>query len=94
MLAERDRVDAEAVGENGLLDDVSEHLRVRLPPARVVECHVTERIEAEDELIGGGAGDGAKRGHAGENTDGSPAIPSAVRRDAVRRDAVRLRAAA
>jgi hypothetical protein len=50
VFAERDDVDAEFVGEHGLLDDLPDRDGVGDGRAGVVLRHVAEGVEAQDEI--------------------------------------------
>ncbi len=54
VLADPERVDAQPVGQCGLLDDVAQHLGVRRPPAAGSGAEVAERVEAEQQGCGHG----------------------------------------
>ena len=47
MLADAEAVEADLLGEDGFVDDVAQHLRLRLRRARRIERDVAERVEAE-----------------------------------------------
>ncbi len=62
VLTEREGVDADLVGEDGLADDLADGLRVRDRPAGVVVRDVAERVQAEEEFDTTGAPSCAGRG--------------------------------
>ena len=55
MLADADEIDADLVGEHGLLDEVADHLRVRQRLAVRTVGDVAEGVEAEFNRVNHGA---------------------------------------
>ena len=47
VFADSQEVDADGIGEHGLVEYVADRLRVGDGVAGVVDCHVAERVEAE-----------------------------------------------
>ena len=66
MLPHREVVDAHAIGETALLDDVADHLRLMDRGAGGVDGDVAESVEAELHVAAGhGAPVGRVRGRCG-----------------------------
>jgi hypothetical protein len=72
VLADADEVDAQLVGEDGLLDDVADDLRVRERPPVGAARDVAEGVEAELQ----GVGHGTPWGHEGRADASRAASPS------------------